>query len=71
LYFTQKDSIEDYRDYCSEVDTDKYSLFAHELFKHGVYSTVSNGLHSIACIAHADEDVATVLNAADDVISHM
>ena len=71
LYFTHKDSIDDYRDYCSQVDTDKYSRFAHELFKHGVYSTVSNGLHSIACIAHTEEDVAKVLNAADDVISRM
>jgi glutamate-1-semialdehyde 2,1-aminomutase len=71
LYFTQKDSIEDFRDYCSEVDTDKYSRFAHELFKRGVYSTVSNGLHSIACIAHTEADVATVLNAADDALASM
>ena len=60
LYFTQKDSI-----------VDKYSQFAHELFKRGIYSTVSNGLHSIACIAHTEDDVAKVLNAADDVISSM
>jgi glutamate-1-semialdehyde 2,1-aminomutase len=71
LYFTQKDSIIDYRDYCNEIDTDKYSRFAHELLKRGVYSTVSNGLHSIACIAHTEEDVAKVLNAADEAISSM
>jgi glutamate-1-semialdehyde 2,1-aminomutase len=71
LYFTQKDSIEDFRDYCSEIDTDKYSRFAHELLKRGVYSTVSNGLHSIACTAHTEEDVAKVLTAADDAISSM
>ncbi len=71
LYFTQKESIEDFRDYCSEVDTDKYSRFAHELFKRGVYSTVSNGLHSIACMAHTDEDVAGVLNAADDALASL
>ena len=71
LYFTQKDSIVDYRDYCSEVDTDKYSRFAHEFLKRGVYSTVSNGLHSAACIAHTEKDVASVLNAADEAISSM
>ncbi|MGD2038768.1 MAG: aspartate aminotransferase family protein [Desulfobacterales bacterium] len=71
LYFTQADSIDDYRDYCSKIDTDKYSRFAHELLKRGVYSTVSNGLHSIACIAHTEEDVASVLNAADDAIASM
>ncbi len=71
LYFTHKDSIVDFRDYCSAVDTQKFSRFAHELLKCGVYGTVSNGLHSIACTAHTEEDVAKVLNAADRVVAKM
>jgi len=71
IYFTQKESIGDYRDYCSDVDTEKYSRFAHELIKCGVYVTVSNGLHSITCTAHTEEDVDRVLNAADDALGNM
>ena len=71
LYFTHADSIDDYRDFCSKIDSDKYSRFAHKLLEGGVYSTVSNGLHSIACMAHTEEDVARVLNAADDAIASM
>jgi len=71
IYFTRKESIMDYRDYCSAVDMNKYSRFAHGLINGGVYVTVSNGLHSIACIAHTEEDVNRVLNAADDAVSYL
>lgn len=71
VYFTQKESIIDYRDYCSYVDTEKYSRFAHELLRCGIYVTVSNGLHSITCIAHTEEDVGRVLNAADHAICNL
>jgi adenylate cyclase len=36
-----------------------------------IYVTVSNGLHSVTCTAHTEEDVQRVLNAADDAIRHM
>jgi glutamate-1-semialdehyde 2,1-aminomutase len=71
IYFTRKESIRDYRDYCSAVDREKYSRFAHELIKRGVYVTVSNGLHSISCLAHTEADVDRVLQAANDAMGTM
>src|SRR6202166_3598795 len=65
IYFTERDAIHDYRDYCAYVDTARYSRFVHRLLEHGIYMTPSNGLHWIISTVHANEDVAALGDAAD------
>jgi glutamate-1-semialdehyde 2,1-aminomutase len=65
IYFTERDAIHDYRDYCSFVDTARYSRFVHRLLEHGIYMTPSNGLHWIISTAHTEADVSALIEAAD------
>ena len=65
IYFTERDAIRDYRDYCQFVDTKKYSRFVHQLLEHGIYMTPSNGLHWIISTAHDEKDVEALIAAAD------
>ena len=66
IYFTERDGIHDYRDYCKYVDTKLYSRFVHNLLERGIYMTPSNGLHWIISTAHRNADVEALLAAADD-----
>ena len=65
IYFTERDAIRDYRDYCAYVDTTRFSRFVHRLIEHGIYMTPSNGLHWIISRAHTEQDVAQLIAAAD------
>jgi glutamate-1-semialdehyde 2,1-aminomutase len=65
IYFTDRDAIHDYRDYCTYVDSARYSRFVHRLLERGIYMTPSNGLHWIISTAHTEADVAALLEAAD------
>ncbi len=65
IYFTERDAIHDYRDYCSYVDTAQYSRFIHRLIDLGIYMTPSNGLHWIISTAHTEADVDQLVKAAD------
>jgi glutamate-1-semialdehyde 2,1-aminomutase len=65
IYFTDRDAICDYRDYCSYVDTGRYSRFVQLLLERGIYMTPSNGLHWIISTAHAYDDVDKLVEAAD------
>jgi glutamate-1-semialdehyde 2,1-aminomutase len=65
IYFTERDAIHDYRDYCQYADTKMYSRFIHRLLENGIYMTPSNGLHWIISTAHTNEDVETLVAAAD------
>jgi glutamate-1-semialdehyde 2,1-aminomutase len=67
IYFTERDAIHDYRDYCSYVDTATYSRFVHELLQRGIYMTPSNGLHWIISTAHSEADIQRLIDAADQV----
>lgn len=67
-YFTERDAIHDYRDYCQYVDTAKYSRFIHRLHDHGIYMTPSNGLHWIISTVHTDRDVEALVAAADQAL---
>ncbi|MFZ0797671.1 MAG: aspartate aminotransferase family protein [Terriglobales bacterium] len=71
IYFTSRDTIHDYRDYCQYVDTAKYSRFIHSLLDRGIYMTPSNGLHWIISTAHTMQDVATLLTTADEVCAEI
>jgi glutamate-1-semialdehyde 2,1-aminomutase len=65
IYFTERDAIHDYRDYCTYVDTKTYSRFIHQLLERGIYMTPSNGLHWIICTAHTEADVEVLIEAAN------
>ena len=65
IYFTERHSIDDYRDYCAYVDTARYSRFVHLLLERGIYMTPSNGLHWILTTAHTESDIQQLLDAAD------
>ena len=65
IYFTDRDAIHDYRDYCAWVDPQLYSRFVHRLLDRGIYMTPSNGLHWIISTAHSEKDVAALIDAAD------
>jgi glutamate-1-semialdehyde 2,1-aminomutase len=71
IMFTSRPAIRDYREFCAHVDRDRYRRFAWALFRHGVYMTPSAALHSVASLAHTEEDVAFTLEAVgkalDDV----
>src|SRR5207253_7363783 len=71
IYFTARDAIHDYRDYCQDADTAKYSRFIHGLLDRGIYMTPSNGLHWIISTVHTMQDVETVLPAVDEVCAGM
>ena len=65
IYFTDREAIHDYRDYCSYVNTGRYSRFVQLLHEHGIYMTPSNGLHWIISTAHTKDDVEKLVEAAD------
>jgi glutamate-1-semialdehyde 2,1-aminomutase len=71
IYFTERDGIHDYRDYCGFVDTGRYSRFVHCLLDHGIYMTPSNGLHWIISTAHTEIDIQKLLEAANEVCGEM
>ena len=67
IYFTERNSIDDYRDYCAYVDKARYSRFVHLLLERGIYMTPSNGLHWIISTAHSQHDIEVLLQATDGV----
>ena len=71
IYFTERNSIDDYRDYCAYVDTDRYSRFVHLLLERGIYMTPSNGLHWIISTAHTESDIQQLLDAADQACTEL
>jgi glutamate-1-semialdehyde 2,1-aminomutase len=71
IYFTERDAIHDYRDYCTYVDTGRYSQFVHRLLDRGIYMTPSNGLHWIISTAHREDDIHKLLEAADQACGEM
>ncbi len=64
IMFTDRPAIRDYREFCAHVDRQRYQCFALALFSHGVYMSPSAALHSVACLAHTDEDVRFTIEAA-------
>lgn len=68
IMFTDRPAIRDYREFCEHVDRAAYRRFALAMFPHGVYMSPSAALHSVASLAHTDDDVARTLNAARKVL---
>jgi len=71
IYFTGRESIHDYRDYCAHVDSARYSRFVHLLLGEGIYMTPSNGLHWIISTAHSEADIRALVRATDKVCARL
>jgi len=71
IYFTEREAIHDYRDYCSYVDSARYSRFVHLLLERGIYMTPSNGLHWIISTAHSEADIEALVRAADQACAEL
>jgi glutamate-1-semialdehyde 2,1-aminomutase len=71
IYFTEREAIHDYRDYCTYVDSARYSRFVHLLLDRGIYMTPSNGLHWIISTAHSEADIEALLRAADQACAEL
>ena len=68
IMFTGCPAIRDYREFCAHVDRRRYQKLALALFPHGVYMSPSAALHSVASLAHTDEDVQFTLAAVRKVL---
>jgi glutamate-1-semialdehyde 2,1-aminomutase len=68
IMFTEQERITDFREFCAHVDRAAYQHFAWKLFDHGVYMSPAAALHSVACVAHTDNDVSATLTAVAEVI---
>lgn len=71
IYFTERDAIHDYHDYCRYVDTSRYSRFIHSLLERGIYMTPSNGLHWIISTAYTEADVQKLLEVAGQACTNL
>lgn len=71
IYFSEREAIHDYREYCAYADAQRYSRFVHLLLERGIYMTPSNGLHWIISTAHNQSDVATLLAAVDEACAEL
>ena len=71
IYFTERDAIHDYRDYCTYVDTRRYAHFVQRLLASGIYMTPANGLHWIISTAHSETDVRALVAAADQACAKL
>lgn len=69
IFFTRKEGIRDYRDFCAAVDREAYRKLAWALFRHGVYMSPAAALHSVASLAHTDHEVEVTLEAIGRILS--
>jgi glutamate-1-semialdehyde 2,1-aminomutase len=69
IMFTDQERITDFREFCAHVDRVAYQHFVWKLFDHGIYMSPSAALHSVACVAHSNNDVSSTLTATAEAIS--
>jgi glutamate-1-semialdehyde 2,1-aminomutase len=71
IFFTDREEISDYRDFCGHVDRLKFRDFAVRLMDKGIYMNPSATLHSLSSIAHTEADIATTADAIAEVLEEM
>lgn len=71
FYFTERERITDFRDYCMFVNRSKFLDAVTRLRQKGVYMSPSNALHSLSCTAHTDQDIAFTADALGTVLDEM
>jgi glutamate-1-semialdehyde 2,1-aminomutase len=69
IMFTGKPAIRDYREFCAHVDRDRYRKLAWKLFRAGIYMSPSAALHSVASLAHTEDDVRCTVEAARKAVT--
>ena len=68
IYFTDLQRIRTYRE-AARTDQAMYSRFAHEMIARGVFVHPDGFEHVFLSAAHTQDDVATILQAAQDSLS--
>ena len=71
IFFTDREEIANYRDFCAHVDRLKFRDFALRLFDKGVYMNPSATLHSLSSIVHTEDDIAFTAKAIAEVLDEM
>lgn len=71
IFFTSAPEITTFREYCALVDSAKFMRFANLLRNHGVYVNPSNALHSVASLAHSDDDIEHTLSAVAKTLEQL
>jgi glutamate-1-semialdehyde 2,1-aminomutase len=71
VFFTDKDQIADYRDFCTHVDRMKFRDFALRLMDKGVYMNPSATLHSLSSIVHTQADIDATAKVMAEVLEEM
>lgn len=64
IMFTDQPAIRDYREFSQFVDRAAFQNFVLSLFPLGIYASPSAALHSIAALAHTEQDVDQTIEAA-------
>lgn len=71
LFFTEKESINDLREYCAHVDRRKFRDFTRLLHGKGVFMSPSNGLHSLSSIVHTEADIAVTAQKIGEALDEL
>lgn len=71
IFFTDKEEINDYRDFCTHVNRVKFRDFALKLMDKGVYMSPSATLHSLSSIVHTGEDIAFTARAVGEALDEL
>jgi glutamate-1-semialdehyde 2,1-aminomutase len=71
VFFTEKEEINDCRDYAAHVDRTKFRDFALKLMDKGIYISPSAGLHSLSSIVHTEEDIAATASAVGEALEEL
>ncbi|MGB3146538.1 MAG: aspartate aminotransferase family protein [Paracoccaceae bacterium] len=71
IFFTDREEITDFRDFCRSVDRLKFRDFAVRMMDKGVYMNPSATLHSLSSIVHTEEDIAVTARLIAEVLDEM
>lgn len=71
IMFTDQPAIRDYREFCQFVDRAVFQKFVLSLFPLGIYASPSAALHSIATLAHSEEDVDKTIDGAGEALERV
>lgn len=71
FFFTEKDCIDDFRDYCAHVDRRKFRDYVRLLHRKGIFMSPSNGLHSLSCLVHTEADIAVTAERMAEALEEL
>lgn len=71
IFFTEREEIGSYRDFCGHVDRLKFRDFVLALHRQGVFMSPANTLHSLSCLAHTDADIEATADAVGAALDEL